>query len=120
MRGVVAPLLLLVLANCATVEAETPAQVIFALKSDYRAVLELAVTYESLPRCPQPDTVVCSDPDVVDLMRRADNHTATVLSGAEQVVRSAGASPDTLDLVVSSARQALEAFRSIVREEGLL
>ena len=55
-----APWLLAALAACASLEAQTPAQRVFALKSDYRAVLALAVAYESLPRCPVATASLCS------------------------------------------------------------
>lgn len=110
---------LLLLAGCAATEGETPQQIVFGLKSDYKAVLELAVTYESLPRCPQPDTAVCSEPEVVDLLRKADNHANTALNGAEEVVRSEAASKSTVDLAVESATKALDVFRNVVKEEGL-
>lgn len=119
MRTIVTSLLLLTLTACGATQGETPAQVVFGLKSDYKAVLELAVTYESLPRCPQPDTVVCSEPKVVDLLRRADNHANAALTGAEEVVRSEAASRSTIDLAIESAMKALDVFRNVVKEEDL-
>lgn len=120
MRRILIVLCLFGLSACAAVEAETPAQRVFALKSDYRAVLILATTYESLPSCPNTSEPVCSDPDVVDLIRGADDKAAFALDGAEQVVRSEVASESTASLAIEAARKALEVLRQILIEEGVI
>ena len=124
MRGLaarlLAPCLLAALAACASLEAETPAQRVFALKAEYRAVLALAVDYESLPRCPVAPTPVCSEPAVVDLLRRADGRAEIALDGAEQVVRSPAASEGAAALALEAAGAAVAAFRRLLIDEGIL
>ena len=115
-----APWLLLALAACASLEAETPAQRVFALKAEYRAVLALAVDYESLPRCPAVTTPVCSEPDAVELLRRADARAAFALDGAEQVVRSPAASAGDLALALEAAGAAVAVLRQVLIDEGVL
>lgn len=100
--------------------AETPAQRVFALKSDYQAILILAVKYESLPRCPDVDTLVCSEPAVVDIIRSADNRATLALDGAEEVVRSEAASEQTVNLAIEAAKKALDVLRQILIEEEIL
>lgn len=118
MRRILIVLCLFGLSACATIEAQTPAQRVFALKSDYRAVLILAVTYESLPRC--PEAPVCSDPDVVELIQYADDKAAFALDGAEQVVRSEAASESTTSLAIEAAKKALDVLRQILIEQGVV
>ena len=113
-----APWLLAALAACASLEAETPAQRVFALKSEYRAVLGLAVDYESLPRCPGAATPVCSEPAVVELLRRADRQAELALDGAERVVRSPAASQGAVALAVEAAGAAVAVLRQILADEG--
>lgn len=115
-----APWLLAALAACASLEAETPAQRVFALKSDYRAVLALAVEYESLPRCPVVTTPVCSEPAVVSLLRHADSRAELAMDGAEQVVRSPAASEDAVALALEAAKAAVAVLQQILIDEGVL
>ncbi|MDJ0944214.1 MAG: hypothetical protein QNJ30_12150 [Kiloniellales bacterium] len=112
--------LLALVAACASLEAETPAQRVFALKSEYRAVLALAVDYESLPRCPSETTPVCSEPEVVELLRRADRRAELALDGAEQVVRSPAASEGAVALALESAGAAVAVLRQVLIDEGVL
>ncbi len=112
--------LLAALAACASPEAETPAQRVFALKSEYRAVLALAVAYESLPRCPLVTTPVCSEPAVVALLRQADGRAEIALDGAEQVVRSPAASEGAGVLALEAAGAAVAVLRQILIDEGVL
>ncbi len=112
--------LLAALAACASLEAETPAQRVFALKSDYRAALAVAVAYESLPRCPIVTTPFCSEPGVVSVLRQADRQAELALDGAEQVVRSPATSESAVALALEAARSAVAVLRQILIDEGVL
>ena len=112
--------LLAALAACASLEAETPAQRVFALKSDYRAALAVAVAYESLPRCPIVTTRFCSEPGVVSVLRQADRQAELALDGAEQVVRSPATSESAVALALEAARSAVAVLRQILIDEGVL
>ena len=107
-------------AGCASVEAETPAQRVYALKADYRAVLTVAVAYESLPRCAAARPRACSAPEVVDLLREADAKAAAALDGAERVVRSPAASDSSAALAIEAARVAVAVVRQILADAGHL
>ncbi len=119
-RRLLAVWLLAALAACASLEAETPAQRVFALKSDYRAALAVAVAYESLPRCPIVTTSFCSEPGVVSLLRQADRRAELALNGAEQVVRSPAASESAVALALEAARSAVAVLRQVLIDEGVL
>lgn len=100
--------------------AQTPEQRVFALKNDYQAVLVLLVQYESLPRCDQTENSVCSDSDIVKLMRSADNKAALTMNGAEEVVRSGRASESTIEFAIKAASTALEVLRQMLIDEGIV
>ena len=119
-RRLLASWLLAALAACASLEAETPAQRAFALKSDYRVLLTLAVDYESLPRCRTVTTPVCSESSVVELLRRADARAELALDEAEQVVRSPAASEGAVALAIEAARAAVAVLRQVLIDEGVL
>ena len=107
-------------AACTLPLAETPAQVVFGAKNDYRALLTVMVEYESLPRCTGGEIALsCSDPEVVDLIRRADNHASTVLNGAEELVTSPGISEGSAAIAVESAQTAVRVLTQILVDEGL-
>ena len=116
----VALLLLALAGGCASQAAKTPAQRVFALKADYRAVLTVAVAYESLPRCAATRAQACSAPKVVALLREADRKATVSLDGAERVVRSPAASKSTAALAIEAASASVAVVRQILLDEGLL
>ncbi|MCG8434053.1 MAG: hypothetical protein MJA83_08490 [Gammaproteobacteria bacterium] len=127
-RGGLKPILLplalalpfLALPGCAVFQAETPAQTVYALKSDYRAVLSAAVGYAELPPCPEVETPVCAEPDLVELIVRADARAEAALDGAEAVVRSPAASESAIALAIAAAEAAVSVVRQILTDEGVL
>lgn len=111
------------LAACASIVAETPQQRVFALKSDYRALVAVALAYESQPRCDEvaEETLSCSDEDAVKVIRQADANADAALDAAESVVRSeAAASGDTIELVLESATEAVNLFREALVINGVI
>lgn len=112
----VVPLLLLA-PGCNTAEnvAKTPAQRVFAVQADYNAALNLALAYESLPRCSAAITSGCSQPAVVTELRRADNVAYSAIKAAQDTVRTPGASNSTIELVMTGAANAVGVFRTVLR-----
>ena len=113
-------LLMILLAGCATRVGETPAQVVYGLQGDYNAALAIASAYESQPRCLEGQDLteaVCSDPDAVEAIRSADNKAYAALVGAQEVVRTPGATDSAVSLAIASARAALDFFETVIAEE---
>lgn len=106
------------LGACASIEAKTPAQRIYALQADYNALLAVAVAYESRPRCAGPPRLDCSDPGAVAEIRKADTDAHAVLRAAQAVARTPGASPS--NLIFASAHAAIDALRKILVNRGIL
>lgn len=104
-------------ASCPSGVAETPQQRVFALKTEYAALLQVAVGYESLPRCPETTASACSDPKIVETMRKVDTNVVQALDAAETAVRS-GAFDDggVLDSIIASARAAVTSFQDVLKK----
>lgn len=117
-RAFVDALLLPALGACASIEAETPAQRIFALQSDYNGLLAVAVAYESRPRCVGPARLDCSDAGAVAEIRKADNDAYAILRSAQAVARQPGASG--ANLIFASAQAAIDALRKILVNRGIM
>lgn len=113
---------LLVLGACASFEAETPEQRVFAAKADYLVPLRVANAYESLPRCADGAKVTdaCSRPNVVDIIRRAEKAADAALDSAETIVRDPNQSTATLALAATAAEEAVKVFRQILTDNGVI
>lgn len=120
MRRLSCILLVLAITACASLEAETPAQRVFAAQADYNGLLALAVAYESQPRCGAEATLACSSVKIVDRIRKADNEAHATLRGAQDVVRTPGVSDSTAKLALAVAVKAISVLRVILTEEGLI
>lgn len=112
-------LAVLFLTGCASREAETPTQRVFALQADYNALLALAVAYESQPRCGPGERLGCSDADVVAEIRRADNHAFDAIRTAQNLVRSPNARDSPVQLALAGAIEAVGLVRRILDREGI-
>jgi len=89
---------------------DSPAKSVYQIRSGYTSILVGAVQYESLPRCPAEP--VCSDPDVVDVMRKADLTAKDALDAAETTVRS---HPEIdASFAIAAAENAVAALKSIL------
>jgi hypothetical protein len=85
---------------------DTADQSVFNIRAGYVAgPLTLATAYESLPRCTETTSKGCSDPKVVEQLRKADLAAKSALDNAEFFVRNHG------DL---EAKDAIEAARSAI------
>lgn len=119
-RRILAALVVSTTAACASLVAETPQQRVFALKSDYAGLAALALTYESLPRCDETEEQICSEPDVVDVIRQADSNADVALDEAEALVRDpAFTDGSTFELVYASAQSAVRLFERVLTINGI-
>ncbi len=102
-----------VLTACSTDSQTTsPAKTVFQIRSTYVSVLTLAEGYEGLPRCPETTSKVCSDPDVVDIIRKSDLTAKDALDAAETTVRSHPELDATF--AISAADNAVAALQNIL------
>lgn len=124
MKVVLTLCLAFALAACGTTASEvaqSPKQRVFALKSDYSALLTAAVAYESQPRClpEQSRFNPCSDPKAVAEMRRADVAAFAAIDSAEKAVYAPGATDNSTNLALSGAISAVGALRTILITYGV-
>lgn len=66
MRHFLAVFLVLTVAGCASGEAETPAQKLYAIQGEFNIAGQAALAYTSLPECTPQVVVRCYDPEVKD------------------------------------------------------
>lgn len=117
-RSILILLSLLMLAacnGCSTTGGKlTPAQTVFQIETQYKAVLAVAVTYEELPRCTTPAvTKVCSDAGIVTKIRQANDVAKSALDAAQAAVRDPTFDDSATSAAIVSARQALLALTAI-------
>lgn len=108
----------LLLAACSSFKAETPQQRAFALQVDYNAVAAALLSYESRPRCPAPHP--CSDPSIVDEIRKADNDAFAALQAAQKAITTGDANGPSAYKALTAFEAALTAYRAILINRGLI
>ena len=118
------PLVALALTACGTASevAKTPQQRVFAAKSDYAAILAVAVAYESQRRCApgEPIYTRCSNTAVVMRLRQADDTAKVALDAAEATVRNPATSGNDVELALTSATNAVGVLRTILISVGAM
>lgn len=96
--------------GCANDKVDTS---VFNLRAGYVAgPLTLATAYESLPRCSATVSKACSDPKVVEELRKADDAAKAALDNAEFFARNHG-DVDAKD-AIDAARSAIAAMSKII------
>lgn len=99
----------LIVAGCAG-SFQSPETTVYTIRSGYVVALQAAVTYETQPRCPAEP--VCSDPEIVDLLRKSDLTAKAALDAAETTVRN---HPEIdAGFAIDAARNAVSAFQAIL------
>lgn len=93
---------------------QTPAQAVYEIEGAYATALSLAVRYRFLPPCRPDRAPPCSRPDIVMKIQDADLIAWRSIQAAQNAVRDK-ASDSTLGLLVNTAREAVFAYRDIVR-----
>jgi hypothetical protein len=107
------------LSGCSSLP-EDPRTAVFAAKERYAVALTVAVEYESLPRCNGEAVSVCSEPSVVEVIRKVDSAAIAALDNAESVVRSIDSDTGAIELAVTSAVAAVNTMVEITSSLGLL
>lgn len=109
---------LVILSACTS--AETPAQKIYEIESDYASVLKLAVTYEKLPVCDSiTKTHLCADPKIIKQIKEADIIAWSILREAQNAVRTPGFGDSKTTKAIASAHHAVIALADIVDHLGV-
>jgi hypothetical protein len=104
------------LIGCANTDSAE--KTVFQIRAAYDAgPLVLATNYESLPRCVDGGTPVCSKASVVAELRKADNAVLVALDNAESFVRN-HPDMDASD-AITAANLAIATFANIVSIYGL-
>ena len=114
MRAFLAAIVLMaltVVGGCASAP-QSPAQVIFAAKSNYAVALAVAVAYKKLPTCAPTAPPLCSKPDMIATLQKVDTASSALLDAAENTVRLQGAGANA-QTAIKAAEQAVSAFATI-------
>lgn len=94
---------------------QSPAQAVYEAEGAYAIALSLAVRYRFLPPCRADRGPPCSKPELVKKIQDADDVAWRSITAAQNAVRDKPAD-STLGLLVAAAREAVAAYRDIVRE----
>lgn len=120
MAAVLALPLMLMLAGCPSMQAETPAQHVFALQSEYNGLLAVALAYESQARCSDVQPQPCSDADVVAEIRKADNDAWAAILSAQEYVRAGHQDDPMISQAAEAAAKAVGLFTTILTNHHLI
>jgi len=104
------------LSACAS--TDSAGKTVFRIRAAYDAgPLVLATNYESLPRCGTVESKICSDPGVVEELRKADLSAVAALDAAESFVRN-HPEMDASD-AIEAANLAVSVFAQILANYGI-
>jgi hypothetical protein len=81
-RNAIAAVLLLIVSSCASFEAETPGQKIYAIQGEFNTYMVAALKYTTLPTCLGSTVVGCYDPKVKDSIVRLARDTRGAIATA--------------------------------------
>lgn len=117
---------LLAVTGCGTTTSLTGAvtgpeaqRTVYAINAGYIAALQIAVKYESKPRCNATVTMACSDPVVVDQLRKANTTAKAALDAAQSAVRATSFGDDIVSQAMQAAQIALAAFSVLTNLPGV-
>lgn len=112
-------LALAMLAGCATTP-QNPQQAVYAAHGTYTVALTAAVKYKQLPACGKPASPpLCSKPEVVGQLQKADDAAYAALNVAQRVVRSSLEGPGAVAIAVDNATRAVNAFATVAKALGV-
>lgn len=102
-------------ANQPTVTTAALQQKVLAAEVAYEVPLALALAYNNRPRCTTPPTVVfCSDPAVVDVIRKTNHNIQTALAAAMTLASTPGVTDSAVTAAIASATQLIGPLQSIL------
>jgi len=107
------------LTGCAAAP-QNAAQAVYVAHGTYTGALTAAVAYKRLPACGKPTSPpLCSKPEVVGQLQKADDVAFTALQVAQRIVRSPDSGPGAIQTAIFNANQAVQAFASIAKTLGV-
>jgi hypothetical protein len=86
--AVALPVAAVVLSACAARDAETPAQKLFAVQSEFNAVLQPVKSYVTQPECGPAVVVGCADTAVKSTIKRLVAEAGTAIGAARKALSS--------------------------------
>jgi hypothetical protein len=90
-------------------------QKVLAAEVAYEAPLALAVAYNKRPRCTVPPTIVlCSEPVVVEQLRKANHAVMTAFGAAMNVASTPGVSESAVVAAIAVATDAIGPLQTIL------
>lgn len=92
---------------------------VYAVNAAYIAALEVAVSYESKPRCSATVTTACSDTAIVTQMRKANATAKAAIDAAETAVRTPSLGDGIIAQAMQAAQIALAAFSALTSLPGV-
>ena len=99
---------------------QNPAQAVYVAHGTYTVALTAAVNYKRLPACGKPTSPpLCSKPEVVAQLQKADDVAFTALQAAQRIIRAPDASATTIQTALFNANQAIAAFEAIAKTLGV-
>ena len=107
-------LTILFLAACAT--PQTPQQAVYQAQTSYNAAATIAIQYIKLPKCKPASTKLCSKPEVVMKVKKADIFAYNAIKEAQEAVRNPAFTKSTVSMVAISATSAVDAFVKITKD----
>ena len=104
--------------GCATTP-QNPAQAVYAAHGTYTVALTAAVKYKQLPACDKPTSpLLCSKPEVVAQLQKADDVAFTALQTAQNIIRNPNAGQGAIQTALFNANQAVAAYLAIAKTLG--
>lgn len=110
-------ILAFIISGCAStggIQSVGAQRAVFAAKEAYILALKEAVKYESQPRCTATVTAKCSDPKIVEQVRKASNVTSIALDAADAAVHTPQIGNDAISRAAQTATSALAAFSALL------
>lgn len=115
--GLAAVIGLAIVAACSQFGSpQTAQQKVFAAGTVYETVTKAALVYVSLPRCAAPKVQPCSEPGVVDEIKKADNVAYAALTQAQAIVVDPAKTGSVANAAAASVESALVVFRAVLTQ----
>lgn len=99
---------------------QTAQQKVFAAGTVYETAVKAALVYVNLPRCVTPKAQPCSEPGVVDEIKKADNVAFAALTQAKAVVTDPTKTATVANAAAASVESALVVFNAVLSQYKIL
>lgn len=105
--------------GCATVQQTNPQAMVYQVKANYAIALDAAIDYDRLPACEAATTVkgtLCATGAGTRAIKAAKDQAHAAIQAAEDAVRAPGATPDSVQGVLTLASTAVQALINLVTQ----